>query len=183
MKIRNFILIVFVAFLAVHCTRVEEDQPTQTENKKEFPDQESWQSTITITREGKRVAEVWAGYIAVYNSKNIAVLKDSIHVDFYDKDGAHNSVLIADSGLVHNNTNNLEAAGKVRVVSDSGVVLQTTKLIWDNKRQKIISKVPVRFTTREDTLVGDSFISGPGLKNYEIQNARGYSRRRIPVKR
>ncbi|OPX34915.1 LPS export ABC transporter periplasmic protein LptC [candidate division KSB1 bacterium 4484_188] len=104
-------------------------------------------------------------------------------MDFYDKDGRHNSVLTADSGLVHNETNNLEAEGNVQVVSDSGIVLQTSKLNWDNKKQKIISEVPVRFTTREDTLIGDSFISGPGLKNYEIRNARGYSRRRIPVKR
>ena len=101
----------------------------------------------------------------------------------FDRDGSHNSVLTADSGLVFNQTNNLVAYGEVVVVSDSGIVLETQELRWDNEKQKIISDVPVRFTTEDDTLVGDSFISDPDLSNYEIRNARGYSRRTIPLEK
>ena len=175
------VLIILAIFMILNCSKIEEEQPFTSAEQKKFPDQESWESTITMTKEGKRFAEVWAGYIAVYNSENITILKDSIHADFFDKNGNHNSVLTADSGIVMNNTNNLSAFGNVVVISDSGIVLESEELNWDNEKQKIISNVEVRFTTADDTLIGDSFISNPDLTNYEIENARGYSRRKIPI--
>ena len=174
--------IILVCF-SVNCTSIEEQTPAGSLDPNSIPDQESWNSTITITQEGKKFAEIWAGYISFYNQQGKTFLKDSIHADFFDRDGSHNSVLTADSGIVFNQTNNLVAYGKVVVVSDSGIVLETQELRWDNEKQKIISDVPVRFTTQDDTLVGDSFISDPDLSNYEIRNARGYSRRTIPLKK
>jgi len=170
-------------FLLMGCTSVEEQTSAASLDPDNIPDQESWQSTITITEDGKKFAEVWAGYISFFNNKGMTFLKDSIHADFFDRDGSHNSILTADSGVVFNQTNNLVAYGQVVVISDSGIVLETQELRWDNEKQKIISDVPVRFTTLEDTLVGDSFISDPDLTNYEIRNARGYSRRTIPLER
>ena len=162
---------------------MEEQTPAASLDPENIPDQESWQSTITITQDGKKFAEVWAGYISFFNAKGMTFLKDSIHADFFDRDGSHNSILTADSGVVFNQTNNLIAYGEVVVVSDSGIVLETRELRWDNEKQKIISNVPVRFTTLDDTLVGDTFISDPDLTNYEIRNARGYSRRTIPLEK
>jgi len=167
----------------VGCSSEEEAPPTTPAAEQEYPDQESWESTIVITRDGRKVAEVWAGYIAYYKKKQQTVLKDSIHVDFYDREGNHNSVLTAREGVVFNRTNDLLARGNVVVVSDSGVVLQTEELRWDNRRQKIISDVPVIFTTQTDTIEGDSFISDPDLNRYEIRNPRGYSRRAVPLRK
>ncbi len=166
------------------CQSQQEPSETvvNTQNEVNVPDQESWQATIIITREGQKVAEVWAGHILYYKKRNETLLKDSIHVDFFDNAGQHNSVLTAQEGRVDNATNNLEAKGKVVVVSDSGIVLQTEILQWDNRRQKIISEVPVIFTTETDTIIGDAFISDADLKNYEIKNPRGYSRRKVPLK-
>jgi len=183
--VKNIVLLFVVCFLNIgvfSCTELDENSD-HADIKKDYPDQESWKSTITITEDGKKFAEIWAGYISFYNLQGKTFLKDSIHGDFFDKDGSHNSVLTADSGIVFNQTNNLVAYGKVVVVSDSGIVLETQELRWDNEKQKIMSDVPVRFTTLDDTLVGDSFISDPDLSNYEIRNARGYSRRTIPLKK
>ena len=176
-------MVLFLTLLLAGCTKVDENQPTKSRQNVAIPDQESWESVITITKDGKRVAEVWAGYIALYNEKQITLLKDSIHIDFFDRQGKHNSVLTADSGIVYNQSNDLVAEGKVVVLSDSGIVLETEQLRWDNRKQKIVSDVPVRFTTATDTLIGDSFISDPDLRNYEIRNARGYSRRNLPIKK
>ena len=170
-------------FLTFNCQKLEDESMTISPENKRVPDQESWQSTFTITQDGRKFAEVWSGYVAFYNELGHTYLKDSIHADFFDREGHHNSVLTADSGIVYNQTNNLEAFGNVVVVSDSGVVLETAKLRWDNEMQKIISNVEVRFTTEDDTLIGDSFVSDPDLNNYEISNARGYSRRKIPLEK
>jgi LPS export ABC transporter protein LptC len=176
-----------IALLAACSSQQEETTTAGTNNTatetEKLPDQESWESTIIITKDGLRMAEVWAGYIANYNKRNEAILKDSVHVDFYNQDGNHNSVLTSREGVVDNNTHNLTAIGNVIVVSDSGIVLETEELMWDNRKQKIISEVAVKFTTLIDTLIGDSFISDPDLANYEISNARGYSRRQIQVKK
>jgi hypothetical protein len=75
------------------------------------------------------------------------------------------------------------AIGNVIVVSDSGIVLETEELKWKNQEQKIVSDVEVIFTSETEKLIGDSFISDPDLKNYEIKNARGYTQRVIPLER
>ncbi|MFQ5582804.1 MAG: LPS export ABC transporter periplasmic protein LptC [Calditrichia bacterium] len=182
---KRFWLITILLLLAgaFSCSSPQEEPGAANTERKNLPDQESWNSTVVITRESRLVAEIKAGYIATYNKKQETVLGDSIHVDFYNREGVHNSVLTADSGIVYNKSNNLLATGHVVVVSDSGIVLKTEILRWDNKRQKIISDVPVVFATETDTLMGETFISDPDLKNYEIRNARGYSKRIIPLEK
>ena len=157
------------------CSNNQEEPSGPRSEIEGLPDQESWNSNILITRDGRRIAS--------YNSKNETVLKDSIHIDFYDQEGNHNSVLTAKEGLVYNQNNNMVAFGNVIVVSDSGIVLETEELKWNNQRQKIISDVPVVFTTDTEKLLGDSFVSDPDLKNYEIKNARGYTEKVIPPKK
>lgn len=184
----------FILFICASCLLwgsacsdiTEEPSGTDSDDvveKPEYPDQESWESTITISKEGKKVAEVWSAYIAVYNKRNETLLKDSIHVDFYDRDGNHNSVLTAKEGIVENQTRNLKAIGNVVVVSKKGEVLESEELLWDNRQQKIISEVPVKFTTKTDTIFGDSFVSDPDLVHYEIRNTRGYSKRIVPLEK
>lgn len=168
-------------FLLSSCGSEEDGAPRLTKQTVPAPDQESWKSQVVITDNGRRVAEIWAGYIAVFNRENRTVLKDSIHVDFYNSLGKHKSVLTADEGIVSNTTNDLLARGHVVVTSDSGVVLKTTELTWKHQIQKIISNVPVVFTTATDTLMGDSFISDADLRNYEIKNARGFSHRNFKL--
>jgi LPS export ABC transporter protein LptC len=183
MTLKISLIILLSAILLVSCTKIEEEQSTSSLDQARIPDQESWKSVITMTKDGKKFAEVWAGYIAFYSEQGKTFLRDSIHADFFDRNGIHNSTLTADSGIVFSQTNNLIAYGEVKVVSDSGVVLETRELRWDNEKQKIISEVAVRFSTQVDTLLGDSFVSDPDLTNYEIKNARGYSRRLIPLEK
>ncbi|MEL6821162.1 MAG: LPS export ABC transporter periplasmic protein LptC [Calditrichota bacterium] len=186
MKKRTYILpllIILITACSDYSADDDQDSPKAAGPKKEFPVQESWDSNITLTKEGKLVAEIKAGYIANYAKKNETHLQDSLVIDFYDSDGEHSSVLTADYGVVDNNTKNLVATGNVIVVSDSGVVLRSTELKWDNKREKIVSDVPVTITTETDTLVGDNFVSSPDLSNYEIRNARGRSTRGVSLDR
>ena len=76
-------------------------------------------------------------------------------------------------GKVDDRKQDMIAYGNVVVVSDSGMILLTDTLRWDNERQKIISEIPVTIISDTDTLYGDTFISDPSLENYEITNSRG----------
>ena len=75
-----FLIIVLSSFIS--CSTNQDEPSGPKPDSEQLPDQESWQSTIIITRDGRRMAEVWAGHIASYNEKNETTLNDSIHVDF-----------------------------------------------------------------------------------------------------
>ncbi len=169
----------FVGLLIWACSQ-ETPQKGQLTESGELPDQESWNATVLITKEGKTVGVLKAGHVQKFSKKNMTVLDENIRVDFYDEQGNHKSVLTAEGGRVNDVTQDMEAYGNVVVVSDSGVTLYTDTLKWDNKNQKIYSDIPIMLTTEEnDTLYGDSFRSSPDLINYEIINPRGKSAKKI----
>ena len=177
-----FIFIVFILFyLQVSCS-AERKQETVTETSVEYPDQESWQATIQLTKDGRIVGMLEAGHIQKFSKKNITLMKSGIKVDFYDMDGNHTSVLNSESGKVFDDRQDMLAYGNVVVVSDSGLTLFSDTLKWNNKEQKIYSDILVKIISNEaDTLYGDSFISDPGLINYEIVNPRGKSSKLLTI--
>ena len=177
----KYIMLVAVIVFITAC--VSEDKPSALNNAiEEYPDQESWDATILITREAHTIGHLKAGKIEKYSKKNITLLKDSIKLDFYNEEGQHTSLLTAKGGKVFDITQDMLAYGNVIVISDSGMTLYTDTLKWDNKKRKIISEVPIMATTEEgDTLYGDSFISDPNLRNREIINPHGKSVKTINI--
>jgi len=174
-----FFIIILIFIFA--CTQ-QEDKKQVAQAPADYPDQESWNATVKITKEGRLSGLVQAGYIRKYSSKQKTYLSDSIQIDFYNQKGQHNSVLYAHGGEVNDKIQDMIAYGNVVVISDSGITLYTDTLKWDNKRQKIISDIPIMITTNEgDTLYGDSFISNPALTNYEIVNPRGMSTKKVSI--
>ncbi len=180
---RIFLYSAIILVFIFNCTQ-QEERKQAVRTPVEYPDQESWDATIKITKEGRISGLVQAGYIRKYSGKQKTFLSDSIQIDFYNQQGQHNSVLYALGGEVNDKVQNMIAYGNVVVVSDSGITLYTDTLRWDNKRQKIISDIPIIITTSEgDTLYGDSFISNPDLTDYEITNPRGKSTKKISIEK
>jgi len=178
----TIILIGIITFqFQVSCS-AERKQESVTETSVEYPDQESWQATIQITKDGRTVGMLEAGHIQKFSKKNITLMKSGLKVDFYDMDGNHTSVLNSESGKVFDDRQDMLAYGNVIVVSDSGLTLFSDTLKWNNKEQKIYSDVPVKIISDEaDTLYGDSFKSDPGLINYEIVNPHGKSSKSLTI--
>ncbi len=123
-----------------------------------------------------------AGYIAKYSKKKHTLLKEGVKVDFYDELGDLKSVLTSEEGKVLDEKQDMYAYKNVVVRGENGTTLYTEELLWDNKSEKIISKVPVKITTPTDTLFGDTFRSDPDLVEYEITNAHGTSDKTVQVR-
>ena len=138
-----------------------------------LPSQESWNTTVTFTDSGTVKAILKAGHISAFDATKQTMLDSKVHLDFFDENGKHSSVLTSETGKVDESTNNLEAIGNVVVVSDSGVVVETEKLFWDNKRQLIHSDDFVRITSPKEKLAGHGFESDQSLKNYKIFRVTG----------
>lgn len=169
--LKSFFVVIIVAVM-ISCSNngSEDDQKTSTI---EFPDQESWNSTLTITKDGQKVSIVQAAYYKKFSTKNIAYISEGLQADFFNDKGQHTSILTSQGGEVNDLDQDMIAYGNVIVVSDSGTTLHSDTLKWDNERQKIISEIPVMITSGTDTLYGDTFISDPSLENYELTNSHG----------
>lgn len=174
-----FTLIIYIVS-SICCSDFDNNNSTQ-EQISELPDQESWDAKMYFTREGKRQAVLLAGYIAKYSAKKYTLLKEGVRVDFYDIDGNLKSTLTSDQAKVYDNNQDMIANGDVHVVSRNGRHLYSEELIWKNKEEQIISNVPVKITTQNDTLYGDNFKSDPDLINYELTNVRATSDKTISI--
>jgi len=176
---RYFLIFILAAFL-VSCS--EEEKKPLTAAGKEYPDQESWDAVILITKDGNTVGHLKAGHIRKFTRKKVTYLDEKLLVDFYNEQGQHTSVLTSEGGKVYDEKQDMTAYGNVVVVSDSGLTLFTDTLKWNNKEQKIYSEIPVKFASEDgDTLYGDSFKSDPDLVNYEIENPRGKSKKSLSI--
>ena len=138
-----------------------------------MPTQESWNTTVTFTDSGVVKAVLTTGHLAMFEHSRTTLLDSSVHVDFYDEHGKHSSVLTSHSGKVDEATNNLEAEGNVVVTSDSGVVVRTEKMKWDNVKQQILSDEFVRITSSKEQLQGRGFESDQNLRNYKVFHVTG----------
>ncbi|MBW7887823.1 MAG: LPS export ABC transporter periplasmic protein LptC [Bacteroidetes bacterium] len=138
-----------------------------------LPSQESWNSTITVTDSGIVKAIIKAGHIFSFDNSTVTHFNFGVKVDFFNEAGEHSSVLTSDSATVDEGSNNLEAFGHVIVRSDSGVVVMTEKLFWNNTQQLIHSPEFVRIQTPTEKLQGTGFESDASLKNYKIFKVMG----------
>src|SRR4051812_24967090 len=134
-----------------------------------MPDQEARDFTLTETSEGMKNWTLWASYAAMYNAKNLVDAK-KIQIEFFDSKGTRYSKMVADQGLVDQRTNNLEAIGHVRIVTETGVHMETDSLHWINATQKIISESFVKVTRNNDVVTGYGFESDPNLDHFHLKH-------------
>jgi LPS export ABC transporter protein LptC len=105
-------------------------------------------------------------------------MDSGIVIDFFDEFGKHTTVLTSHRGSVDEGTNNLEAIGNVIVTSDSGTVVKTEKMFWDNAKQLIHSPEFVHITSPTEDLQGTGFESDHNLRNYRIFKVTGTAERK-----
>ncbi|MDZ7267333.1 MAG: LPS export ABC transporter periplasmic protein LptC [candidate division KSB1 bacterium] len=144
------------------------------------PDQEGWNSKVTVTNSGRITAIVQYGHMAKYSKDRRVLFDQGVMVDFYGRKGEHTSSLTSTRGILYENSNDVEALGNVVVVSDSGMTLRTEKLRWLNQRERIVSEEFVTITTaRGDTLHGHGFESDATLKLWSIHKLSGISKKKV----
>lgn len=133
-----------------------------------LPQQESWNSVVVISDSGRVLARIHAGYIRKYDSPQETMMNQGVVVFFYNENGKHTTTLTADSGMVNEQSYDLEADGNVLVVSDDSTRLRSKRLFWDNKRHLIHTPDYVYVTSLREKVQGQGFESDQRLRNYRI---------------
>ncbi|HUL42931.1 MAG TPA: LPS export ABC transporter periplasmic protein LptC [Bacteroidota bacterium] len=159
------LIVVFVLFSLPSCEE-KVKPPVSTAFAGDIPTQESWNATITFTDSGKLTGILRAGHIAEFAEKRVTRLDSNIVVDFYDENQRHTSVLTARRGVVNDVNHDFEAHENVVVVSDSGSILRTQDLYWDNLARKIHTPAFVDLSSPTEQIQGQGFESDQTLKHY-----------------
>jgi len=139
-----------------------------------LPQQESWNSTVTLTDSGKVKAVIRAGYIRVFEEPRRTMLSEGVVVDFFNDEGIKNSVLTSREGMVNDVTNDFEAWKDVVVVSqEDSSTLRTERLFWDNRKQLIHTPEFVSIVSPQEKIQGTGFEAEQNLNRYRIFRVSG----------
>ncbi len=167
--IRELTLLLLL-FVAASCSE-EKIQPQIDKSgvEGEIPSNESWNSKITFTNDGLIKAVLFADHLKMFEKQRITLL-DGIKINFYDSSQKATTTLTALRGKVDDVTQNMYAMDSVVARNDSGVVLNTSQLMWRNSDQKIVTDKFVRITSPKEIIEGYGLESDQRLSNYTIFN-------------
>jgi len=177
-----FKLLILILLLISGCRR-EDNAVNNHPNNLEFPDQESWNSKLTTTKNGQVTAIINYGHMRRFNKNQSVLFDEQIEIDFFDRNGNHSSRLTSNKGMMNEKEDKVIAYENVVVVSDSGINLKTEKLWWDNAIEKVVTDQFITITTdKNDTLYGVGFESDQKLSNWMIKEVRGKTDKNIDLK-
>ena len=151
------------------------DQPVPQEDTQDvLPDQEAWNTTIYLSRDGRQEATIRAGHRIYFSETNLTIIDEGIYVEFFEQDGSLASTLEAAWGGIDGWTHDLRVRGSVTVHSTERGTLETDSLTWLNATNLIVTDAAVRLTGETDVIAGDGFEADPGMRRYIIRrNVKG----------
>ena len=169
-KTRNIKLYLFAFVVLIACSSSDQidldDSVLIYENEIHNPH-------ISIYQKEKVVINATALKLLKDDGKD-AILCGMVNSKFFNEGGRHISTLYSDSATIEDMTNNLEAFGNVKVVSDSGFVLTSDRIFWNNQYKLVTSNDSVVFTTpNQDTLYGVGFESDIDLTHAKVYKPFG----------
>jgi len=162
-----FLLIIFLYSCGEEKLKPKVDLTIEAEN---VPVQESWDSKIIFTENGKIKGILFTKHLRAYDKPKEKLL-DDVKVEFYNEEGRKTSQLTSKRGKIDDITQDMYAIDSVVAVNDSEhVKLETNELMWRKKDEKIVSDKFVKITTDKEIIEGYGFISDQHIKNYVIKN-------------
>lgn len=166
-----YFLIAFFLLTLAGCHESPKISPgtTATPVNGDKPAQISYQTSMNFSSDGLLRAILHAGRVQTFEFQHYTWLDSGVRVDFYNGRGEHSSILTSLRAKVNANNNNMTAYGHVQIVSDSGTIVNTDSLDWDNKTQTIHSNSAVHIVEKDGrTTDGIGFESDQNLEHYHI---------------
>jgi LPS export ABC transporter protein LptC len=171
-----------ILFLTLGCQNKQELASNPSEVN-DLPDQESWGAHLTTSSNGKLASRINYGHLQRFSKKKLVKFADGVQIDLYGDDGRHVSTANCNEAVLNETTNNLELSGEVKIVSENGLNVKTTKLLWNEDQEKITSDEFVRvITADQDTIFGIGFESEKSLDNWTIRKPWGVTQKKLNLK-
>lgn len=135
---------------------------------------------ISYTDSGILKAKIFSPLMERYPQKAepYMEMKKGVKGYFYNKDGEVESSLTADYAISYENRKVIEVRNNVKVKNIRAEELETEKLIWDQRTEKIYTDNFIKIKTPDEILYGNGFESNQNFTRYRIRNLKG----RVSVK-
>lgn len=170
----NQTIAIALSVVAISCSNDFEKVVNLSENEAE---QESTNTTITYTLDGKLVSEIYAPLIQQFAGDSITEellrMDKSFVATFFDSLQAVSSKIRADRGVWHKKNNVMNAFGNVVAYSVEGDTLFTEELIWDQDSAIIYTNAPVMIKKPNATIYGKGLVADQEFKSYTIKSITG----------
>jgi len=131
------------------------------------PDSEVNGATILLSDKGKITSEIVADKIIQFNDLDSTMAYD-LKIRNFDSLGHVNSTVTGDSSVIREETRQYIIYGNVIVVTEDGTKLETDKLNWNPKTDKIFTDAFVRITSSEGVVSGWGMEADQKIKSYKI---------------
>ncbi|HCN04125.1 MAG TPA: LPS export ABC transporter periplasmic protein LptC [Bacteroidetes bacterium] len=159
-------------------TACRERQAVQRPHEDPFttaPVHTSYDIVVRFTDSVTTKAVLRSAVARMFADKQETTLGDTVIVEFFSvRSQRRVALLTADSAVIDDRTKNMIAIGSVRVWSDSTrTMLETERLLWENKRERLSSTDDVKIVSPTETIYGTGFESDQFLTDYRIYNVRG----------
>jgi len=92
----------------------------------------------------------------------------AVKVTWFGEAGAPPVVITSDAGRIDFETRNAELSGRVRAERADGAVLETERLVFDDRRKLLHAPEPVRITTPDFSFSGSSLTANVASRNVRL---------------
>jgi len=164
----KFLLALLLVLSLISCTKTKDDEYVAWEPK-EHPIMLFSDTTVLDLYEGNRLSwKVKTAYLERWGGSDSVFVKP-ILADIYDSLGNKAAFLRADSGNLNMRMTYVRAFGRVYALSPKGAAVRADSLLWLKEDDKIRTDGPVRVVGETgDVLQGIGFISDSRLENWRI---------------
>ena len=172
------ILVALLLFLSA-CSEGRAPELRPGEVSASPPDQEAWEWSTVVTREGRRRAIVTARHFARYDKERRSQLDEGVRVGFYDATGGTQvSQLTARRAVIDESNWDMEVSGNVVLVAGDSTRLETEVLRWHRKSDRITGEGQVTIRRAEGTETGVGFEATSDLKKWSLRHVTTHLRAR-----
>jgi LPS export ABC transporter protein LptC len=173
MSVRNLAFVcILSATCLVACDESSKVTPSTVQappTSADKPSQISYGTSMNFSAEGMLRAILHAGRVQTFDQRRYTWLDSGVKVDFFNRDGKHSSTLTSKTAKVIQTSNDMSAYGNVHIVSDSGTIVDTDSMLWNNRDQMLRSDAPVKIVEKNGrTTNGVGFESDQSLEHYRI---------------
>lgn len=124
---------------------------------------------LKYTDSGRLVANLISQKMLDFSNRDFSYneFPDGVTLNIYDE---HNrkSVIIADYGIVYNNTDLIDLRGNVRITTEAKDSIFAEQLFYDQKFDWVFSNKPVKYVSPTKIVTGNAFDSNRDFTSYGI---------------
>ena len=175
--LKHFFIALLVSFFLLVCAcNSGKEVDDVMEKQTIFPTEQGKEVEILYTDSGLVRIRITAPLMNHYTfnvPEPYTEMPQGVYIEFYNDSNKIKSTLRAAYGIRYEKSKRTEVKKDVEVVNNSGEVLNTDKLNWDESSRRIYTDAFVKISTSKDVLRGTGMEANEDFSEWEIKNPVG----------